>query len=144
MTGWEEAALELLGAYESMRQSQKNLQEAASAVSIAGPYGSDRRLDGLARRRQLQARAACRRVVRQVERGLAVLTPAQRLVVEMLCVRPDKGNVERLCDLLGCEKSTVYRCRREALKQFGMAVWGTAIEERGGSRLPRAAKPPAQ
>ena len=56
--------------------------------------------------------------VKQVELGLQALTPVQRLVVEKLCIHPARGNADRLCQILGCEKTTLYRHRTKALDQI--------------------------
>ena len=57
-------------------------------------------------------------------KGLGVLTPEERLVVQMLYIMPKKGNVARLCDLLDCGQSTVYRRRDKALEKFTVALYG--------------------
>ena len=60
--------------------------------------------------------------VEQLELGLQALTPVQRLVVEKLCIHPAVGNAERLCEILGCEKTTVYRHRTKALEQLAKII----------------------
>ena len=60
--------------------------------------------------------------VEQLELGLQALTPVQRLVVEKLCIHPAIGNTERLCEILGCEKTTVYRHRTKALEQIAKII----------------------
>ena len=59
-----------------------------------------------------------RLTVEQVELALQGLTPVQRLVLEKLCIHPARGNTEWLCSALGCEKTTVYRHRTQALERF--------------------------
>ena len=61
----------------------------------------------------------------QVQRGLQVLTPAERLILEQLYVYPGgKGTVQRLCQMLQVESSSVYRYRDRALRKFSQAVFG--------------------
>ena len=69
--------------------------------------------------------ADLRRQTEQVERAMMILDPAQRVVLEMMCIRPQKGNMTRLCELLGCEKSSIYRRRDRALHQFSLALTGS-------------------
>ena len=59
-----------------------------------------------------------RLTVEQVELALQGLTPVQRLVLEKLCIHPAKGNADWLCNALGCEKTTVYRHRTQALERI--------------------------
>ena len=68
-----------------------------------------------------------RRQTERVERAMMALDPAQRMVLELMCVRPQKGNMERLCAMLGCEKSSIYRRRDRALRQFTLALTGRAV-----------------
>jgi len=58
---------------------------------------------------------ACRRQLSGLERALGVLTPEERLVIQMLDIRREKGNPARLCEILQIEKATVYRKRERAL-----------------------------
>ena len=64
------------------------------------------------------------RAKNHMDKALSVLTPEERLILQMLEVRPDKGNNHRLCELLGCEISTVYRRRNMALERFSKALFG--------------------
>ena len=66
----------------------------------------------------LRAYPVTRLEVEQLELGLQALTPVQRLVVEKLCIHPAKGNADWLCNALGCEKTTVYRHRTQALERI--------------------------
>lgn len=60
-----------------------------------------------------------------VDGGLSVLDDDGRLVLELLFMRPAKGNIDRLCEQLYVEKSTVYHRRDEALRRFTIALYGT-------------------
>ena len=57
----------------------------------------------------------CRRQLAAMDRALGVLTPEERLVIQMLDIRREKGNPARLCEILQKEKATVYRKREKAL-----------------------------
>lgn len=60
--------------------------------------------------------------IRQTDRALAILTPENRLVLQLLDISRVKCNGARVCELLGCEISTVYRRRDKALRQFAQAL----------------------
>ena len=116
-------ALAVLREYPLHRLVARFPEQQMAAVPLVGAPGSPERLESIRRRRLVRSRICrSRKVVRQVELGLEALTPVQRLVLEKLCIQPKKGNVDRLCDLLGCEKSTVYRHRDKALEQFATVL----------------------
>lgn len=69
------------------------------------------------KRRQLM------RSVAAGERALALLTPTERQVAEILFLRPRKEG-EDICALCAMEKSTVYRWRKRVLDKIFLAVWG--------------------
>lgn len=71
---------------------------------------------------QLQELEQLRCAVKNLEQALQVLTPEERLVVDMLLVRPKKGNAQVLCELLDVEQSSVYRRRDKALKKLGQVL----------------------
>ncbi len=75
------------------------------------------RLDGL--RQSLQS---VQKELDILEGALQVLNPEERLVAEQLFIYPDKGNVQRLCQILGVEQSSVYRRRDKVLQKVGIAL----------------------
>ena len=118
-------ALMRLADYDRLLRTAANLEADAGAIRIHGPYGSDGRLTAMARKRTLLDRAAaCRRRAGQVDKALEGLLPVHRLVLELMCVRPQKGNSQVLCGMLACEKSTLYRHRDQALRLFAAAIFG--------------------
>ena len=58
------------------------------------------------------------------DRGLAALLPDEKLVLQRLYLHPEKDALQRLCDELGVEQSTVYRKRDQALQRFTTALYG--------------------
>lgn len=122
---WKKMAVAQLKQHEAMCLAADNLEAELRNTRVVGAVGSHKRLDALVKKRTLEARAgSCRQQADRVGRALMILSPYQRMVLEMLCVRPQKGNVERLCGILACEKSTVYRRRDKALQLFTMALYG--------------------
>lgn len=70
-----------------------------------------------------------RQRVQTVEEALQVLNPEERLVIQMTLICPQRGNVQRLCELLSVEQSSVYRRRDRALEKLGHVLSaGQAIE----------------
>lgn len=59
-----------------------------------------------------------------IKRGLAALTPEERLILSRFYIYREKGNPQRLCEALGVEQSSVYRRKDKALKKFTEAVFG--------------------
>ena len=63
-----------------------------------------------------------RRQVREMERALAVLTPAERLVLDRLVIHKERGAAQALCQLLEVEPATVYRYKKQALGKLEKAL----------------------
>lgn len=58
------------------------------------------------------------------EKGLAVLTEDEKLILTRFYVQDTKGYVDRLCDELFISKTELYRQKDKALKKFTMACYG--------------------
>ena len=58
------------------------------------------------------------------EKGLAVLTKAEREVLHRFYINRTKGYVQRLSDDLFISQAEVYRIKEVALKKFTMACYG--------------------
>lgn len=58
---------------------------------------------------------AVRTRLEAVEECLEQLSDDERMVLEMLCIRSERGTVRDTCDILNIEKSSVYRIKRRAL-----------------------------
>jgi hypothetical protein len=52
------------------------------------------------------------------------LTPEERLVLLRIFILPESGSIQRLCDELNVEQSSVYRKRDKALEAFTLALYG--------------------
>lgn len=71
---------------------------------------------------RLKALHAMRLQVEAMDRAMQVLTPEERLVVEQMLVHPATGNAETLCQILGVEKTSVYRRKDKALDKLIQAL----------------------
>ena len=59
----------------------------------------------------------------QLQQAMQILTPEERLVVQMLVVSPEKNAADKLCEILGVERSSVYRRRERALRKLGEVLY---------------------
>lgn len=67
--------------------------------------------------------------VQIVERGLGILPKEERQILKRMYVYPEKNGIQRLCDELGMEHSSVYRRRDKALQTFTLALYGALGED---------------
>ena len=62
--------------------------------------------------------------VASTENALEALGYEEKLLLTLCYVRPKKGNLERLMEALGVEKTRIYERRNAALRAFGLALTG--------------------
>lgn len=134
--------MEKLRRYEAMRQALRNIPEEidrlkADACALRGATtdttpvkgGGSRReealINNLVERQELEwTLQQVQRWLCTADRGLAALTPDERLVLQRLYLYPERGALERLCSELGVEQSSIYRKRDQALHRFTVAMYG--------------------
>ena len=139
---WKAEAMERLQKYDAMRTSVQNIPaelrrlevEACSIraarteeapVRGSGGRREDAMLSNVVRRQQLQwALDQAKLWVEITERGLQALNPEEKLILHRFYLYPERGCVDRLCQELGVEQSSVYRKRDRALNRFTVAVYG--------------------
>lgn len=63
-------------------------------------------------------------LIHRIDKGLAVLSDDQRKVLDGFYINRSLNYMDKLCDELHCEKSTVYRIKDEALHKFTVAMYG--------------------
>lgn len=68
--------------------------------------------------------------VASVENALEALSYEDRLLLTLCYVRPKRGNLERLMEALGVEKTRIYEKRNAALRSFGLALTGEGGAEK--------------
>ena len=116
MTDWKKDCVEKLRRYDAMCQATENLLLEMERCKLA------RQKSNL---RQLQKERKCAILwCQQVEKALQALTPEENLVLSRLYIYPRRGNIDRLCQELGVEQSSVYRRRDKALGKFCVAIYG--------------------
>lgn len=63
-------------------------------------------------------------LINRIDKGLSVLNSDQRKVLHGFYINRGSMYIDKLCDELHCEKSTVYRIKDEALHKFTLAMYG--------------------
>lgn len=136
--------MEKLRRYDSMRRALGNipeeirrLKEEARAIRVSsfdhivvrggGGCREDALIDNLVKRQELEwTLKRVKHWVLVADRGLAALLPDEKLVLQRLYLHPEKDALQRLCDELGVEQSSIYRKRDQALQRFTTALYGFA------------------
>ena len=139
---WKNEAMDKLRRYDAMRQALRNIPEEIArlkedACALRGANISTTPVKGGGSRREealinnLVQRQELEWTLKQVkhwlsiaDRGLLALAPDERLVLQRLYLYPERGAIERLCNELGMEQSSVYRKRDQALQRFTFAMYG--------------------
>lgn len=141
---WKAEAIEKLTGYEARRADLERIPLELERLEAAYTGIRAAKLDGMPRcgsgtreaaiLSNIAHRDELRRKMEEarlwagfVERGLSILDDNERLVLELLFIHKAKGNIDRLCEQMCAEKSTVYRRRDEALRRFTMVLYG-AVE----------------
>jgi len=142
---WKEEAKEKLKKYDAMRQSVvnlpmeiKRLQLAAQSLRGVNPEAlriksgerskEEALMNNMVQRHELASLLEQAKSWLQItDRALATLTKEEKLILHSLYIYPQKGALDRLCNQLGVEHSSVYRKRDRALQHFTLALYG--VEE---------------
>lgn len=145
------AAMQRLCSYEIMRTAVENLRTQLRLVkltreSIPGfrpdrvpvnrsPGGfEDRLVEDLLRQQELEKALEQTLLWMMVtDRALEVLEPDELMILRQLYIKKAPGALRRVCQLLGTEKSTVYRKRDKALGKFTMALYGAESTQESGA-----------
>ncbi len=61
--------------------------------------------------------------IQTLENALQELNPEERLVAEFLLVSPERGNVQRLCEILEVEQSSIYRRKEQVLEKIARTIY---------------------
>ena len=139
---WKDVAVEKLRSMEMMQRALRNLPreiqrleaeyEAVGSQIFSGKATSP---DHRSREERLLNNIVCRQELRwsleqtkqwmdSVMSALEVLTPEEMGVLHQLYISPVAGAMERLCEKLQLEKSSIYRKRDSALRKFTLALYG--------------------
>ena len=138
---WQKEAINDLKSYTARKMSVDNMKQkirelenrairlgsSSSDVPVQG--GSSRSEDALInniaeRDRLNQSIDAVQCLIDIIEKGLSVLDDEERTVLEEFYINRSSCHIDKLCDKLHCEKSTVYRIKDTALYKFTVAMYG--------------------
>lgn len=139
---WKYEAIDKLKQYEAKKQAVLSIPEEIKRLELAmkgirsasgdgaavqggGSAREDIYLSNIVRREELErSLEQAKKWIAFVEAGFSVICQEDKLVLDRFYVHPAKGNVDRLCEELGCEKATVYRKREAALRNFTISLYG--------------------
>ena len=138
---WKTEAIDRLRRYDSMKAAAVNMAEelkelsesitsikSAMTDSVAVKKSTEfneKLLNDLAKREEMVAALrSAKSWLKVTNRALNVLKPEEKLVLYRMYISRERGALDRLCEELECEVSTVYRRRDDALRRFTMALYG--------------------
>lgn len=139
---WKNEAIEKLRRYDAMRQALRNIPAEIQRLKIeaqkirradaectpvrgGGGRHEDVLLNNIAQRQELEfTLKQVRHWLSIADRGLMALAEDERLVLQRLYLYPEKNGLQRLCNELGVEQSSIYRKRDQALERFTVAMYG--------------------
>lgn len=139
---WKSEAVDKLRQYEAKKLSIVNipleisrLESAARGIRSAASDGTpvsgggsgreDMLLSNIVHREELErSLEQAQKWVALVDAALAILSVEERLLLERFYVHPARGNVDKLCDELGLEKSQVYAKKDSAIRHFTISLYG--------------------
>jgi hypothetical protein len=143
MEYWKFKAIDKLKDYPAQKASIANLTEEISrlemeACSIKSATGDgapvkgggsgkeERLLSNIVQREEYSLmRDRARLSVSMVERGLSILTPDEKHLLDKMYIDHDRGDVPRLMNELGLlEVSSLYKRVNKALRRFTVALFG--------------------
>lgn len=116
---------------EQIRILEEQLKAIRSAMTDGtatrggGNKREDAMIDNIATRTKLSmALEVARRLTALVDKGMTMLPEEERLILQRMYIDQDKKAVERLCNELGREKTSIYDYRDRALRKLTIAMWG--------------------
>ena len=139
---WRSEAIDKLKCYEakktSLERAEKEIRRLESdttrirsattdSTPVSGGTSTreDMLINNIARREELRlAREDAKIWIELVDSALSVLDEEERLVLDRFYIHRAKGNIDRLCEEMGREKSAVYERRDKALRHFTIALYG--------------------
>lgn len=139
---WKEEATRKLRAYETMRLALVNLpreidrleaeytgigsQRFTGRVTAREQRSREERmLDNIVKRQELRWSLDQTKLWMQtVNEALDSLESDEQNVLRQLYICPKTGGLERLCEAMCLEKSSIYRKRDSALRKFTLAMYG--------------------
>ena len=131
---WKAEAVNKLRKFDAMRQAVKNIPDELARLKIdrkslaeSGNACEDKLLNNLVLSRELAWTLEQAQLwLRTVSAAFSVLTPEEKLILSHFYIYRETGTLNRLCQQLSLEQSSIYRRRDKALHKFTLALYGTA------------------
>ena len=111
-------------AIENIRDQIADLATEITSIRSASADGNPVVNNILKRERLEEAQRLTENRVRRVDRALNQLSERDRCVLQRFYITPCIGGVERLCRELAIEKTTAYRWKDCALRNFTITMYG--------------------
>ncbi|MPN06764.1 hypothetical protein SDC9_154021 [bioreactor metagenome] len=142
---WAESAIHDLKSYNSYIRSLDNLKERlimlekrfesarTASISSAPMHGGGNRyedamIDIIVEKENLKLSIDIEnRKVKLIERGLSALTEEGKYILSTFYISRPKNHIDVICEKLNMEKTTVYRVKDAALRQFTLEEYGIDI-----------------
>ena len=139
---WKSEAVDRLRRYDLMKAAVENIPEEIHRLAIEAKSikamrtdklavksgtadHSEMLLNNLVHQEELkQSLENAKQWVKTTDAALSSLLPEEKLILYRLFMTNEKRSVERLCQELGCEQSSIYRKREAALHRFTIALYG--------------------
>lgn len=139
---WKFEAIEKLKQYEAKKKALQSIPEEIRRLESAmrsirgatsdgtpvqggGSGREDMILSNIVHREELERSLEQAKIwVGLVDAGLEILSAEERQILDRFYIHPARGNVDRLCEELGVEKSQVYARKDSALHHFTISLYG--------------------
>lgn len=139
---WKTEAIDKLKQYEAKRESLEIIPKQISEIDLTMTSIRSARVDGapvkgggsgredlmlscIVQKDELRRCLECAGLwVEIVSRGLELLDPDDRLVLDRFYINPEKRAADRLAGDLGIDVKTVYARKDKALRKFTIALYG--------------------
>lgn len=139
---WKAEAAEKLRTYQAMETALENLPREIRRLEAEYTGIGAQRFTGVLTARDLRSREdrilnnivqrqelrwlleQAQQWMQTVSAALETLDPQEKGVLRHLYICPKNGGIDKLCEVLHLEKSSVYRKRDTALRKFTLALYG--------------------
>ena len=139
---WKKEAVSLLTDYSAKQEAMSSLKERyrmldaemkslragqSDKIPLKGDLSraQDRLINSIAEKEQLkQNYAFVRQQLNWIDRGLSVLEPNERMVLEGFYISAGPRAKDDLMDALCIERSALYELKDRALRKFTMSMYG--------------------
>jgi hypothetical protein len=139
---WSYIAVQRLKDYESRKEALTNIREKIkileeqftsirsattdeTPVQGSGSRREDMLIANITKREELAVNyTLAKREVALTERGLAVLSDEEKLILERFFINKERDHIERLCEELYISKTELYRRKDRAIRKFTIASYG--------------------